>query len=122
MSTRCTMSFEAPVFYVKSSNLHLIDLKKIRSAQVWGISELRKESDPMTIVFGDKKGFALYLNDTRQTLINGDVVTEDRPLKSFDKTILDEAFVRHAKLKGVKVEKDPCNADYWKVTIGSLAL
>ena len=122
MTARCTMSFDAPTFFIKSSTLHMIDLKKVRSAKVWGVPELRKSSDPITILFCDKKGYPLYLNNTLQSLIIGDVVTEDRHLKSFDKNILDEAFMHNALLKGVKVEKDPCNADYWKVTISSLAL
>ena len=72
MTARCTMSFDAPTFFIESSTLHMIDLKKVRSAKVWGVPELCKSSDPITILFCDKKGYPLYLNNTLQSLIVGD--------------------------------------------------
>lgn len=120
MSTRCTMSFDAPVFYVDSSDLHSIDLDKVRSAQVYEYPDKNDMFASIVIAFCDKDGQHLWFNDTVGNLVTGEVVTEDRPLKSFDASILRLAYPHNILLDNVKVEKDPNEADYWKVTVGDL--
>ena len=119
MSTRCTMSFDAPVFYVDSSDLHLIDLSKVRSAQVYEYPDKHDMFASIVIAFCDKDGQHLR-DDAVGNLITGEVVTDDRPLKSFDAGILSLAYPHNILLDNVKVEKDPNETDYWKVTVGRL--
>lgn len=120
MSARCTMSFDTPVFYVDSSDLHLIDLEKVCSARVYECPDARDLFAPIVIAFCDKDGSDLWCNDIVGVPVTGEVVTEDRPLKSFDAGILRLAYPHNVLLDNVKVEKDPNEADYWKVTVGSL--
>lgn len=120
MSTRCTMSFDAPVFYVDSSDLHLIDLSKVRSARVYEYPDARDLFSSIVIAFCDKDGFYLWCNDAVGVPVTGEVVTDDRPLKSFDASILSLAHSHNVLLDDVKVEKDPNETDYWKVTVGDL--
>lgn len=120
MSTRCTMSFDAPIFYVDSSDLHSIDLEKVRSARVYEYPDARDLSSSIVIAFCNKDGFYLWCNDAVDAPVTGEVVTEDRPLKSFDAGILSLAYPHNILLDNVKVEKDPNTPDYWKVTVGDL--
>lgn len=119
MSTRCSLVFDAPVFYVDSSDLHLIDLEKVRSAQVYDYPDKHDMFASIVIAFCDKDGQHLR-DDTVGNLVTGEVVTDDRPLKSFDAGILRLAYPHNILLDNVKVEKDPNEADYWKVTVGDL--
>lgn len=120
MSTRCTMSFDAPLFYVDSSDLHLIDLEKVRSARVYECPDARDLFASIVIAFCDKDGQDLWRDNAVGVLVTGEVVTEDRPLKSFDAGILRLAYPHNVLLDDVKVEKDSGDPDYWKVTVGSL--
>lgn len=120
MSTRCTMSFEAPVFYVDSFDLHSIDLEKVRSARVYEYPDVRDMFASIVIAFCDKDGRDLWCNNIVGAPVTGEVVTEDRPLKSFDSDILRLAYPHNVLLDNVKVEKDPNETDYWKVTVGDL--
>ena len=120
MSTRCTMSFDAPVFYVDSSDLHLIDLDKVRSAQVYEYPDKNDMFASIVIAFCDKDGRNLWCGDTVGNPVTGEVVTDDRPLKSFDAGILSLAYPHNILLDNARVEKDPNETDYWKVTVGDL--
>lgn len=120
MSTRCTMSFDAPVFYVDSSDLHLIDLSKVRSARVYECPDARDLFASIVIAFCNKDGQYLWRDDAVGVPVTGEVVTDDRPLKSFDASILRLAHSHDVLLDDVKVEKDPNETDYWKVTVGDL--
>ena len=120
MSARCTMSFDAPVFYVDSFDLHSIDLEKVRSARVYELPDARDLFASIVIAFCDKDGQDLWLDNAVGVPVTGEVVTEDRPLKSFDAGILHLAYPHNILLDNVKVEKDPNEADYWKVTVGNL--
>lgn len=120
MSTRCTMSFDAPVFYVDSSDLHLTNLDKVRSARVYECPDARDLFASIVIAFCNKDGHYLWRDDAVGVPVTGEVVTEDRPLKSFDAGILRLAYPHNVLLDDVKVEKDPNEADYWKVTVGDL--
>ena len=120
MSARCTMSFDAPIFYVDSSDLHLIDLEKVRSARVYECPDARDLFSSIVIAFCNKDGFYLWGNDAVGVPVTGELVTDDRPLKSFDASILRLAHSHNVLLDDVKVEKDPKETDYWKVTVGSL--
>lgn len=120
MSARCTMSFDAPIFYVDSSDLHLIDLEKVRSARVYECSDARDLFASIVIAFCDKDGSDLWCNDIVGVPVTGELVTDDRPLKSFDASILRLAHSHNDLLDDVKVEKDPNETDYWKVTVGDL--
>ena len=120
MSARCTMSFDAPVFYVDSSDLHLIDLEKVRSARVYEYPDVRDMFASIVIAFCDKDGQDLWCGNAVGVPVTGEVVTEDRPLKSFDADILRLAYPHNILLDNVEVEKDPNEADYWKVTVGDL--
>ena len=120
MSTRCTMVFDAPVFYVDSFDLHSIDLGKVRSARVYEYPDVRDMFASIVIAFCDKDGQDLCHNNVVGAPVTGEVVTEDRPLKSFDASILRLAYPHNILLDNVKVEKDPNEADYWKVTVGDL--
>ena len=120
MSARCAMSFDAPVFYVDSSDLHSIDLSKVRSARVYEYPDVRDLFASIVIAFCDKDGQDLWRDNAVGVPVTGEVVTEDRPLKSFDADILRLAYPHNILLDDVKVEKDPNEADYWKVTVGDL--
>lgn len=120
MSTRCTMSFDAPVFYVDSSDLHLIDLSKVRSARVYEYPDARDLFSSIVIAFCNKDGGHLWCDNAVDVPVTGEVVTDDRPLKSFDSSILCLAHSHKILLDDVKVEKDPNETDYWKVTVGDL--
>ena len=114
------MVFDAPVFYVDSFDLHSIDLGKVRSARVYEYPDVRDMFASIVIAFCDKDGQDLCHNNVVGAPVTGEVVTEDRPLKSFDASILRLAYPHNILLDNVKVEKDPNEADYWKVTVGDL--
>ena len=120
MTNRCTMSFDAPVFYVKSSTLRSIDPKEVRSARVYAMSAPSDGFLSTIIAFCNKDGFYLWGNDAVGVPVTGELVTDDRPLKSFDASILRLAHSHNVLLDDVKVEKDSGDPDYWKVTVGSL--
>lgn len=128
MSTRCTMSFDAPVFYVDSSDLNLFDneddLKKVRSARVYDIPKSNDLFTSTTIAFCDKDGAYLFLDVRTRRIVVGEVVTKEvangRPLKDFDNGLLNLAYHHNILLDDIKIEKDPNETDYWKVTVGDL--
>lgn len=120
MPTRCTMSFDNPVFYVKSSTLNLIDLKEIRSARVYAISDPSDGFLSDIIAFCDKDGFYLRCDTPVRVLVSGGTDITEHPMKSFDIDILNLAYRYNILMDNVKVEKDSGNPDYWKVTVGSL--
>lgn len=128
MSARCTMSFDAPVFYVDSSDLNLFDneddLKKVRSARVYDIPKSNDLFTSTTIAFCDKDGAYLFLDVRTCRIVVGEVVTKEvangRPLKDFDNGLLNLAYHHNILLDDIKIEKDPNETDYWKVTVGDL--
>lgn len=128
MSTRCTMSFDAPVFYVDSSDLNLFDneddLKKVRTARVYDTPESNSLFTSTTIAFCDKDGAYLFLDANTCRIVVGEVVTKEvangRPLKDFDNGLLNLAYHHNILLDDIKIEKDPNETDYWKVTVGDL--
>lgn len=130
MSARCTMSFDAPVFYVNSSDLNLFDheddLKKVRTARVYDIPESNDLFTPTTIAFCDKDGAHLFLDARIRRIVVGEVVTKEvvdgRPLKDFDNSLLHLAYHHNILLDDIKIEKDPNTPDYWKVTVGHLLI
>lgn len=120
MTNRCTMSFDAPVFYVKSYTLHSIDPEEVRSARVYAMSDPSDGFLSTIIAFCDKDGFYLRCDNPAKTLISGATVISERPMRSLDADILNLAYRNGVLLDRVKVEKDSGNPDYWKVTVGSL--
>ena len=128
MSTRCTLSFDNPVFYVNSSDLNLFDheddLKKVRTARVYDIPESNDLFTSTTIAFCDKDGAYLFLDARIRRIVVGEVVTNEvvngRPLKDFDNSLLNLAYHHNILLDDIKIEKDPNTPDYWKVTVGDL--
>lgn len=130
MSARCTMSFDAPVFYVNSSDLNLFDheddLKKVRTARVYDIPESNDLFTSTTIAFCDKDGAHLFLDARIRRIVVGEVVTKEvvngRPLKDFDNSLLNLAYHHNILLNDIKIEKDPNTPDYWKVTVGYLLI